>query len=123
MSTSPTSRALQECKRRGWPAYVTEKHNSFTNRKNDAFGFGDLLAIDGEPGSLLIQVTTTSNMASRRTKILEECTDTARSWLEAGNRIIVWGYARRVHRNKDGSKSKVRRWTLREVPVVIGDFA
>lgn len=122
MSASPTARALRECKRREWPAYVTEKHNAFSGKKSDAFGFGDLLAIDGEPGSLLIQVTSTSNMSARRTKILTECNVLSRAWLEAGNRISVWGYSRRVHRNKDGSKSKVKRWALRVVPVTLVDF-
>ena len=110
---SPTARALAECKRRGWRGAIVERYISATRRRHDVFGFGDLLVLDGERGALLIQVTTTSNAASRVKKIIHECSEAAIEWLVAGNRIEVWGYARRVHRNKDGSKSKVKRWTLR----------
>lgn len=117
MPASPTARTLAECKRRNWPAYVTERHNAFSGRKNDAFGFGDVLVIDGKPGSLLIQATSTPNMSAREKKIRTECAVEAHQWLMAGNRIEVWGWAKRVHLKKDGSRSKVKRWKLRTVEV------
>lgn len=123
MAASPTSRSLQECKRRGWPAYVTEKRIPQVNILKDAFGFGDVLVMDGQPGSLLVQACRTADMATRATKIKTACTEHAQAWLKAGNRVQVWGWAQRVHRNKDGSKSKVKRWTLRVVDVTLGDFA
>ena len=87
------------------------------NKRSDAFGFGDILVLDSKPGALLIQCTVTGSMSSRVHKIREQCADEARAWLGAGNRIEVWGWALRVHRNKDGSKAKVKRWTLRVVEV------
>lgn len=120
MST-PTSRTLDECKKRGWPAYVTEKRIPKINILKDAFGFGDVLAIDGEPGSMLIQATANQgHVAKRVRKITEDCTDNARAWLEAGNRIEVWGWAKRVHKFKNGKKGM--RWKLRVVPVTLVDF-
>ena len=116
---TPTARALAECRSRGWPACVVERHNTFSGKKHDAFGFGDMLAIDGQLGALLIQVTSTG-VSARRKKILHQCTDDARAWLEMGNRIEVWGYAKRVHKFKNGNKTM--RYKLRVVPVTLGDF-
>lgn len=120
----PTHRSLQECKKRGWPAYVTEKRIPVINILKDAFGFGDILAIDGEPGSMLIQATSEKGGVARRVKkITDDCTEHALAWLKAGNRIEVWGWGPKVHLNQDGSKSKVKRWTLRVIPVTLEDFS
>lgn len=113
--SSPTARTLQECRKRNWPAYVTEKWVPMARIRKDAFGFGDVLVMDGQPGSLLIQATVTGAMSSRERKIREECTDEARRWLEAGNRIEVWGWAKRVHKFKNGNTAL--RWKLRVVEV------
>lgn len=120
---TPTARTLQECRKRGWPAYVTEKRIPHINILKDAFGFGDVLVIDGQPGSMLIQASSEKGGSARRVrKIKEECTENAKAWLDAGNRIEVWTWGQKMHRNKDGSKSKVKRWKLRVVPVTLGDF-
>jgi hypothetical protein len=119
---SPTQRSLEYCRKLSLPAYVTEQWIPRANIRRDAFGFGDVLVMDGHPGSLLVQACAASSVATRRTKILEQCTEHAKAWLQAGNRIVVWGWGQRVHRNKDGSKSKVKRWTLRVVDVTLGDF-
>lgn len=111
MAASPTSRSLEECRKRGWLAHVVEKWIPHTRRRLDAFGFGDVLVMDGRPGSLLIQATSTPNMAARVTKIREECAEAARAWLAAGNRIEVWGWAKR------GKAGERKRWTLRTVEI------
>lgn len=119
----PTAKTLAECRKRGWPAYVCEKWIPRVNIRKDAFGFGDVLVMDGLPGSLLIQATSEKGgVAKRVRKITDDCTEHARAWLEAGNRIECWGWGQKVHRNRDGSKSKVKRWTLRIVPVTLSDF-
>jgi len=64
--------------------------------------------LDGQPGSALIQATTSGNMASRVTKIQTECADAAREWLAAGNRILCWGWAKR------GAAGSRKLWTLKE---------
>ncbi len=105
--SSPTQRTLEECRRRLWRAYVCEKWIPQTRRRADAFGFGDVLVIDDKPGALLIQATTTGNMSSRIKKIAEECGDAANAWLDAGNRIQVWGWAKR------GLRGHRKLWTLK----------
>lgn len=113
---TPTARTLAECRKRGWPAYVCEKWIQAVKRRIDAFGFGDLLVLDGQPGALLIQATgetASGNVSTRVTKIRTECADAARAWLAAGNRIQVWGWGKR------GAAGKRKLWTLREVPVTL----
>lgn len=111
MPASPTARTLAECKRRGWPAYVTEKRIPKINILKDAFGFGDVLALDGKPGSLLIQATSTPNVGSRERKIMDECKVLAKAWVGAGNRIEIWGWAKR------GAAGKRKLWTLKVIEV------
>lgn len=111
MATSPTQRTLAECRKLDWPACVVEKWVAQARKRIDAFGFGDLLVLDGEPGALLIQATTTANAPSRVTKIIEECNEAASAWLKAGNRITVWGWAKR------GAAGKRKLWTLKIYPV------
>ena len=105
--SSPTSRTLDECRKRKWPACVVEKWLPKTNIRVDVWGFGDLLAIDDEPGSLLIQACVTGDAAKRVRKIREHCWANAQAWLRAGNRIQVWGWAKR------GAAGKRKVWTLK----------
>lgn len=114
MSASPTQRSLQECKRRGWPAYVTEKRIPKVHILKDAFGFGDILAIDDQPGSVLIQCSSSDHTADRTAKILS--IPTAKLWLERGNRILVWGWA------KQGPAGKRKLWRLKERAISVSDF-
>lgn len=118
MSTgSPTARSLNRCRANGWRAQVVERWVPAIKRRIDLFGFGDVLAIDGKPGALLIQATTTDNGASRIKKISEQCHDAAVEWLQAGNRIEVWGWAKR------GAAGKRKVWTRRRWRVWLEDGA
>ena len=114
MSTSPTQRTLAHCARLGWPAQVVERWIAPARRRVDLWGFGDVIAMDGLPGSCLIQCTTTGNAPSRVTKIKTECKALAVTWLEAGNRIQVWGWAKR---GKAGAR---KLWTLKVWDVYYG---
>ncbi len=116
MPTSPTQRTLAECRKREWRACVVEKWIPQVRRRVDVFGFGDILALDGNPGSLLIQATSTPHSANRVTKIREDCNAAAREWLQAGNRIEVWGWAKR------GARGKRKLWTLRVDVVGLEDL-
>ena len=106
MASSPTQRTLAECRKRGWPCQVVEHWNQYARIRQDLFGFGDIIALDGKPGCLLIQATSTGNMSSRVHKIEEN--EIAPQWLAAGNRIQVWGWAKR------GPAGKRKAWTLKE---------
>lgn len=112
MANSPTQRSLQYCRKQGWVAGVTERWNSYVKIRQDLFGFIDIIMLDG--GILAIQATTISNMAARRKKILAE--HRARSWLDAGGGIEVWGWAKR------GKVGKRKLWTLKRMPVVLEDL-
>ena len=89
------------------------------NKRIDLFGFIDLVALDGHPGLLGIQATTTGNAPSRVTKILDECTEAAIDWLQAGNRIVVWGFALRRFKLKNGGYGKAKRWKLKEYVILL----
>lgn len=124
--TSPTARTLAECRKRQWPAGVVEKFVRFPppGHHVDLFGVIDIVAIvteldtatsyalgDEPPrkatSTLGIQACAGGNgdHARRRAKILAE--PRARQWLEAGNRLELWSWA------KQGARGKAKRWTLR----------
>ena len=68
---STTVRSLELLRKDGWYAEVTERYNSFTCRRHDLFGFADIIALKDDERPMLIQTTTGSNLAARRTKIME----------------------------------------------------
>lgn len=104
-AASPSKRALDECRKRGWPCGIVERYCSFTRRRHDLFGCIDLIALDGIQGCLGIQVTSGSNHSTRVKKALEE--PRILQWIQGGNRFEVWSYAKR------GSAGKRKLWTLR----------
>ena len=111
MPSTPTARTLEHCRLLGWKACVVERYNAFTRRRHDAYGFGDLLVLDDEPGALLIQTTSRPNIAARVRKILS--IPEAMAWLAAGNRIQVWGWGKT-------RKGKRKAWTVRIVDITRG---
>lgn len=115
--SSPTQRSLAHLRKNGWTVCVVEKWNQFAHVRQDAFGFGDLLAMffaTVGDGSLcvrriaLVQATSDNggNMAKRRAKILS--LTTYQEWRNAGGVVLLhaWG--------KKGARGKRKRWTLRE---------
>lgn len=87
--------------------------------RSDLFGFSDLVAVkEGEP-LVFLQVTSSSNVPSRLTKILEETTgsgqwetplrDIAKAVIISGAQIIIEGWA----------KNKSRRYECRDLPVTL----
>lgn len=109
---SPTQRSLAECRKRDWLAHVVEKWIQRAMRRVDVFGFGDILVLDGLPGSLLVQACSDGDVSKRVAKIRGECWTAARCWLDAGNRIQVWGWG------KKGARGARKLWTLRVVEVL-----
>lgn len=143
--TSPTRRALAECKRRGWTAQVVEKWIPHTRRRLDLFGVIDIVAIvpptDGIPGACQceawgehecacgnyqammgypgrivgIQATSGTNHNARVVKSKAEPRLSA--WLNANAEFLVWSFAKR------GPRGKAKRWVLREEAVTYADGA
>jgi hypothetical protein len=87
-------------------------HRKFGHRV-DVWGFGDVLVLDGEPGSLLIQATDGTSVTHRLAKIRLTCGAAARAWLAAGNRIQVWGWEKKSNGVRGGRKL----WSVRVVHV------
>lgn len=119
MAESPTQKTLKECRRLGWIPTVVERHVVHARKKFDAFGFGDVLVIDDEAGSLLIQATSDQSGGhgpARVRKILAE--PRAKAWLERGNRIQVWAW--RKLKKKPGHGNRI--WFPKISEVTLEDF-
>ena len=82
-------RVLKALRDDGYHAQVVERYDSFTKRRHDLFGVIDILAV-GWGITRAIQVTSRSNMSSRRTKIRES--EAFKEMLKAGWHIELWGY-------------------------------
>ena len=114
---TPTARSLEWCRAHNIDADVVEKWNPHARIRQDLFNFADLVALErGRTGVLAIQATTTVHSAARVKKILAE--PKARAWLECGNSIEVWGWAK--HKLKRGGTAV--RWVLDRRPVTLADF-
>jgi hypothetical protein len=70
VKTSPTQRTLARLRADGWLAQVVEHFNVFARRRQDLFGVADVIAVKAGSPILLVQTTTSSNLAARRTKVL-----------------------------------------------------
>lgn len=117
MPKTPTTRSNEYARKRGWTSAVVEKWNPHVKIRQDLFGFGDILVIDDQQGSLIVQATSGSHVAARMTKIEEN--DVARVWLAADNRIEVWGW--RKTKVKRGGKAM--RWNVRRMYATLaGDW-
>lgn len=116
--SSPTARSLEECRRRGWPAGVVEKWISLPGHpgggvRKDLFGAIDVIALDGQPGSLGIQATSGSNASARLEKAA--AIPEIGAWLDAGNRFQVWAW------RKAGPRGKRKTWQVRVVDLTARD--
>ncbi len=100
---SPTARSLAHLKELGYQAKVVEKWNPFAKIRQDLFGV-DLLALKPDE-VLVIQATTGSNHAARRTK-LEEAGFIA-LWNGAGVTLEIWSWA------QQGPRGKRKPWQVR----------
>ncbi len=109
---TPSARSLAAGRANGWLIDVVERWigGGRIKVRKDLFGFLDLVALDGQPGVLGIQVTSGSNVSARVKKIGTECRDAAERWLRAGNRIEVHGW-RKIGRPT--------RWAARTVQVTL----
>ena len=102
--SSPTQRTLAELRKQGYTAYVVEKWNMHAKIRQDLFGFIDILAMKPCEPLLAVQATSTGNISSRIQKITD--TSLGLDWISTGNRLEVWGWAKR------GPRGKRKVWTL-----------
>lgn len=116
---SPTAQSLAHLRKLGYHAQVVERFIRFPGMKHgirqDLFGFGDIVAYgENEPGVMLVQATSTSNVSARIAKIRDNAN--AWDWLRSPARqLVIHGWAKR------GCKGKRKLWTLQETVVTIND--
>jgi hypothetical protein len=99
--TSPTQRSLAHMRKLGYVCAVVEKYNHHVKRKQDLYGFIDVLCVKDED-IVGVQSTSGDNVASRVTKISEH-----ENWplICKAIRVVVHGWRKNV----------AGRWVLREV--------
>ena len=119
-SATPTQRSLAECEKRGWAASVAEGWDRpFRGaQKKDLFGFADIVALDVPQKSFIaIQCTSDNggNVAARVRKSAALCGP----WLDAGGRVLIWGWGKRWLRNELGHRRQL--WRVREIEIHAGN--
>ena len=114
--TSPTQRTLAYLRKSGAVAAVVEKWNPHAGVRQDLFGFVDLIYMSKAFQCVVaVQATSGTNHAARRTKVLS--IDTARQWLECGQRVEIWSWSpkKRVRGGKAiRYESRVEELTLED---------
>lgn len=113
---SPAARTLEELRKRGMLAQVVERWNAHARRRLDLFGFIDVVALDGQPGVLGVQTTTADHVSHRLEKLRTEVAGAMLRWIEAGNRLVIHGWAKR------GPRDTRKRWTLTERHITVEDL-
>lgn len=115
MASGPASRSLKHLRDNGYTAQVVERWNQFARVRQDLFGCIDIVAIKSDLNGVYgVQTTSTGNMSARVEKIKQE--PIMRLWLEAGNTLVVHGWAKR------GKAGKRKLWTLKEREVTLKDL-
>lgn len=111
---SPTQRSLKLMRAEGWFCEVVEHWNHWVHRRQDLFGYADLLCLK-DNDTITVQTTSGSNVSARLTKIAA-CPG-ALVWLQSPTRRIeVHGW------RKVGERGKRKTWQCRRVEVTLEDL-
>lgn len=134
-TVTPTARTLKALQAKGFHCAVVEKwvplHGgkedaepgegalfSASYRKGpagyrkDAFGFIDILVLDGMPGCLAVQACGATGFADHLRKI--DAIEEVRNWLVAGNRLELWSWRKVAEDGKE-------RWRPKIAPLAIDE--
>lgn len=111
-SKSPTQRSLEYLRKQGYTVQVTERWNPYARVRVDLFGFIDMVAVKDKE-TLGVQTTSKVNITTRMKKILT--LPEAKTWLGAGNRIIVHGWG-------SSNKAGIKRWVVDSREITLLDF-
>ena len=95
MKTNLNQQTRKRLSELGYTIELMERWCPFSRRKHDGFGFADFIAIRRDE-VLLVQVTSKSNMSTRRKKITEH--ENVGKVREAGIRIELWGFYKESNR-------------------------
>lgn len=105
---TPTQLSIKKLKEDGFFCQVVERWNPFAHIRQDLFGAIDILGTGpGQAGCIGVQATTTGNINARFNKAL--ALPAIRAFVTAGNKFVVWGWAKR------GPRGKRKVWELKEV--------
>ena len=100
---TPTQRSKAYLEKAGYSVAIVEHWNSWCKIRQDLWGFADLLAFRPGVPMMLVQTTTASNLAARRTKLLHN--QYAKRWVQAGGEVVLHAWARR------GARGEKKTWT------------
>lgn len=115
-----TTMTLAHYREQGARVEKVEKFNQYAGpfgRREDAFGFIDLIIIEPGRGIVAVQSTGPNGHAEHRRNILDN--EHADAWLRAGGHIDLVSW-RKLLVKRGG---KARRWTLRIDTITLEDFA
>jgi hypothetical protein len=101
----------------GYVSTVVEHYNSFSKKKKDLWGFGDILSLNhgSERPILSLQVTSRSNVSARRSKMMSDTLpnkdkiqepnkikEKVIEWLMSGGYIFIIGWDNEKLKDKSG---------------------
>lgn len=87
---TPTQKSLAYLRALGWECHIVEKWNPFAKVRQDAFGFGDILACKPGVGIALIQTTSLTGIMARWRKIAKN--PQAKKWKQSRGAILLHGW-------------------------------
>lgn len=114
---TPSERTLKWFRDRGYVMWRVERWCPYKKVRIDMLGFIDYVALHPKQGIVGVQ-STGQNFSSHRKKILEECADNAKLWLQCGGRIALVGWRRLVVER--GKKRK--KWEPRFEEITLETF-
>tara|TARA_R110000772_G_scaffold27652_1_gene70170 strand:+ start:450 stop:872 length:423 start_codon:yes stop_codon:yes gene_type:complete len=115
MAESPTSRTIKFLAKQNIIAGNVERFVRQAGpfgQRYDLFGFIDVIACYSN-GIYGLQITSTGNVSSRIKKILNERPEEAKSFIESGGKIEVWGWSKR------GKKGARKLWAPKVYKIVL----
>lgn len=112
---TPTQLSLKKLKENGFYCQVVERWNPFAHIRQDLFGAIDILGVSSkEIGCIGVQATTTAHINARYDKAI--VIPAIRAFVSAGNKFVVWGWAKR------GARGKRKTWELKELTITPNDL-
>jgi len=81
--------------------------NIYSKKRKDYLGIGDALFFNNEE-TILVQACGAGELPAHERKI--RLSPNFEPWCKAGRSVMLVGWSKRVVRNKDGKKAKVKRW-------------
>lgn len=113
MATLSLQRSKELLQEQGFHVWIAERWNQWAHKRQDMFGFADLLAIkSGISGVTAVQATG-EDVQSHIEKMLPN--PYLKIWLEAKNQCFIWAWRKR------GERGKRKTWQLRTIEFLLKD--